>query len=147
MCLGQVFTPELAALVLQTPVVATTLFLQNGSCAELTPTLFQKVVLHFSLTLLHVYRCHLRSSHITDGFLEALSKSVRRTKVWDMVPVDGDRFDVTDDALVERCLQEDAHADEEDMEKVEFLCKGSFTKDLFKRLVEVSTDPSLFLTR
>ncbi|KAH7723028.1 hypothetical protein AAVH_09501 [Aphelenchoides avenae] len=63
---GHVFTPERAALVLQTPIVAGALTL-GGSCAQLTPTQFHEVLLHFAPTSLNMAPCNLRACQITDG--------------------------------------------------------------------------------
>ncbi|KAH7695654.1 hypothetical protein AAVH_14524 [Aphelenchoides avenae] len=136
---GLVFTPELAALVLRTPIVTKFLHLNDGSCAALTSTLFHKLVLHFSPTYLSLNRCRLRASQLSDEFLRTLSNVLR---IWfrEVGPVDGASFFVTDDAIVEFCVHQDVHTDQE-MERLEELTlhNGNFTKDLFKRLVEAST--------
>ncbi|KAH7695645.1 hypothetical protein AAVH_37294, partial [Aphelenchoides avenae] len=133
-----VFTPELAAIVLRTPIVAESLSVIEGNCADLTPTQFHKVVLHFSPTRLCVDRCPLRACQINSEFLRALCKNrVLCSSFSRAGPVDGDSFHVTDDALVEFCAQSDVQIDQEreQLEELE-LQDGSFTKDLFKRLVE-----------
>lgn len=68
---------------------------------------------------------------------------MRRIEFQNMVPVDGDRFSVTDDAIVDFCLRPDGQIDQEANAADEIndeLCveNGSITKGLFKRLVEVS---------
>ncbi|KAH7714708.1 hypothetical protein AAVH_17907 [Aphelenchoides avenae] len=144
---GLVFTPELAALVLQTPVVTLELNIFAGSCAQLTPTHFRELVLHFSPSSLRINTCHLHSSQITDDFLKVLSKNhVRSTWVHELAPVDGGRFGVSDDAIVDFCVQEDPPAGQEGEDAPRpydpfgdlIVCNGNFTKDLIKRLVEAS---------
>ncbi|KAH7698818.1 hypothetical protein AAVH_34084 [Aphelenchoides avenae] len=145
---GLVFTPELLSLVLQTPIVTDTLNLFEGSCVELTPTQFQEVLLHFSPTSLDINTCQLRACQLTDELLRALSKKskkrVRRIKFQNLVPVDGGSFAVTDHVIVDFCTQPDVQGQEEDAVSTRKLCgelvvsNGSFTKNLFKRLVEAS---------
>lgn len=55
----------------------------------------------------------------------------------DRGPEDGDRFCVTDDAVVEFCERQI----EQEGQQLEELCldHGSFSKDLFKRLIQVIT--------
>ncbi|KAH7720482.1 hypothetical protein AAVH_12015 [Aphelenchoides avenae] len=136
-----VFTPALAALILQTLVVSDALRFEAGSCAELTPVQFHNVVRHFSPTSLDIDRCHLHAGQITVGFLRDLrTNRVRQIQFLNMVPVDGGSFPVTDDAIIDFCVQEDApigQARRPDGELV--VCNGTFTKDLFKRLVEASS--------
>ncbi|KAH7704709.1 hypothetical protein AAVH_28094 [Aphelenchoides avenae] len=138
---GLVCTPELAALVLQTPIVTRALFLSQGSYAELTPPQFHKLVLHFSPTDLLFITGPLRASHATDGFIRMLSKNrVLCSSFPFNGPVDGDRFYVTDDAVVEFGVQQDAQLDQEGEELEKLTVRhGGFTKDLFKRLVEASS--------
>ncbi|KAH7702551.1 hypothetical protein AAVH_30289 [Aphelenchoides avenae] len=138
---GLVFTPELAVLVLQTPIVAESLSLFMGSCAELAPAQFHKVLVHFSPTNLFVYGCHLRACQINDEFVRTLSTNrVPCTSLRGREPVDGGSFCVTDDAVVDFCIQENlqVHQEGEQLEELT-LHYGSFTKDLFKRLVEASS--------
>lgn len=141
MCSGLVFTPAFVALVLQAPIVADHLTLWNGSYAKLAPSLFHNFVLHFSPTVLDLDWCHLRASQISDEFLRALHKKrvVCISFPYRPGPVDGDSFCVSDDAIVEFCAQHDVQIDQEEKQlEALALCNGSFTKDLFKRLVEVS---------
>lgn len=67
---------------------------------------------------------------------------MRETLFQDLVPVDGDSFCVTDDALVDFCLQDDVPVgqggDAARMCLELEVNNGSFTKNLFKRLVDVS---------
>ncbi|KAH7702672.1 hypothetical protein AAVH_30170 [Aphelenchoides avenae] len=138
-----IFTPEHAALVLQVPVVADTLSLIRGSCAELATTKLHKVFLHFSPTSLLLYSL-FRACQITDELIRALfTNGVRFASFPKEVPVDGGRFCVTDDAIVELCVQQNIQNRQEEegpVAKLELsLYNGSFTKDLFKRLVEAST--------
>lgn len=129
MCLGLVFTPDLAALVLQTPVVTDWLGFFKGNFAVLAPTQFHEVLVHFSPTSLNITGCAMRASQLMERLLGGISENcVRHAKYQDMVPVYGG---MTDDAIIDFCLLEDVHIGE--------LHKGSFTKELFKRLVEVST--------
>src|SRR5688572_9822320 len=109
-CLGIVFTPELAALVLQAPIVADELRLDaEANCAELTPTQFHEFVLHFSPTSLGFTYSHLRPSQITNGFLRALSiRALSNNRLLRAVfprklPADGGSFCATDDAIVDFC--------------------------------------------
>ncbi|KAH7697353.1 hypothetical protein AAVH_35565 [Aphelenchoides avenae] len=139
---GLVFTPDLAALVLQTPIVAFALCLHDGSCAELTPAQLQEVLLHFSPTKLNIRDCQLRACQLTDELIRALRKnSMQEIFLQNLVPVDGGKFPVTDDALVDFCLQEDVPIGKEavEPESLTVVANGSFTKDLFKRLVEASS--------
>ncbi|KAH7696305.1 hypothetical protein AAVH_36625 [Aphelenchoides avenae] len=146
---GLVITPALATLVLQTPIVAVEINLRGGNGAELTPAQFQEVLLHFSPTALTVRDCQLRACQINDELIRALSKNrMRETLFQDLVPVDGDSFCVTDDALVDFCLQDDVPVgqggDAARMCLELEVNNGSFTKNLFKRLVDansVSTSP------
>ncbi|KAH7723030.1 hypothetical protein AAVH_09503 [Aphelenchoides avenae] len=138
---GFIFTPELAALVLQTPIVADTLTVVAGSWAELTATQFHEVLLHFSTTSLDIQACRLRACQITDDLIRELSKKGLRCATFhnELVPVDGGRFVVTDDAVADFCVQSDEHIAPERVLCGELvLHNGSFTKDLFKRLVEAS---------
>ncbi|KAH7673230.1 hypothetical protein AAVH_42290 [Aphelenchoides avenae] len=138
---GLVSTPELTALVLRTPIVASYLTLSGGSYAELTPAEFHKLVLHFSPTELLLGTCPLRASHVTVEFIRMLSKKRVLCSSFPYVsPVDGDSFYVTDDAVVEFCAQQDVQVlqEREQLEELT-LCRGRFTKDLFKRLVEASS--------
>ncbi|KAH7725295.1 hypothetical protein AAVH_07088 [Aphelenchoides avenae] len=143
---GLVFTPELAALALQTPIVTCALDLHAGSCADLTPAQFHKVLLHFSPTYLNFVDSSLRASQISNELLRALSDNrVRHAKFPNTLPVDGGSFYVTDDAIVDFCVHEDVPIGQERCgptlspsgELV--LYNGNFTKDLFKRLVEASS--------
>lgn len=140
--LGLVFTPAIAELALETPIVARELHFDGGSCAELTPAHLHKLLLHFSPIELKMSKCQLRACQVSDEFVRALIKNrVRRTSFPWVAPVDGDRFHVTDDAVVEFCMQPDVQASEEEGESYWDLVvyKGNFSKNLFKRLVEVST--------
>ncbi|KAH7723017.1 hypothetical protein AAVH_09489 [Aphelenchoides avenae] len=138
-----VFTPQLVALVLQTPIVAGALSFLQGSCAGLTPTQFQDTILHFAPASLNITACQLRASHLTDGLLRALS--MRNVMFSSAVPVDGRKYSVTDDAVVDFCMQDDVSTSQQrDAPKRllygELIMRhGSFTKGLFKRLVEAST--------
>ncbi|KAH7710431.1 hypothetical protein AAVH_22281 [Aphelenchoides avenae] len=142
---GLVFTPALAALVLQAPIVAEALSLVQGNCAELTVTQFNKVLLHFSPTELVIHACQLRACHLTDELIRALSwNGVRHIKFQNLVPVDGGSFAVTDDAIVAFCVQPDVPTSQEGdaVQKGRLhgelvVSNGSCTKDLFKRLVEL----------
>ncbi|KAH7694950.1 hypothetical protein AAVH_37999, partial [Aphelenchoides avenae] len=105
---GLVFTPELAPLLLQTPIFTGVLSFSVGSCADLTPVQFQKVLVHLSPTSMDFTGWSLRSCHVTDELIRALSKNrLRDAKFSNMEPVDGGRFAVTDDAIVEFCVQPD----------------------------------------
>ncbi|KAH7710830.1 hypothetical protein AAVH_21884 [Aphelenchoides avenae] len=134
------FTPELVALVLQAPIVADYLSLSDGSCAKLAPAQFHNVLLHFSPTDLYVGWCHLRACQINDEFIQTLSMNrVLHTSLLRTKPVDGNSFCVTDDAIVNFFVQRDAQLDEERGQREELtVYRGSFTKDLFKRLVEAN---------
>ncbi|KAH7720487.1 hypothetical protein AAVH_12020 [Aphelenchoides avenae] len=142
---GLIFTPDLAAFVLQTPVVSYALRFEAASCAELTTVQFHNVVRHFSPTSLDIDGCHLHAGQITVGFLRDLrTNRVRQIQFLRMVPVDGGSFPVTDDAIIDFCVQEDTPIGQEvgqarslDGELV--VRNGTFTKDLFKRLVEASS--------
>ncbi|KAH7722998.1 hypothetical protein AAVH_09470 [Aphelenchoides avenae] len=135
---GLVFAPELAALVLQTPMLTEELILVESSCVQLTPAQFHKVLLHVSPTSLDMSTCQLRACQLTDELLRALSKNrVRRITCPFPVPTDGGRFAVTDDAIVDFCLQPDAQNSQEGDAPSELMMNnGNFTKELFKRLVE-----------
>lgn len=147
MCLGFVFTSELADLVLQTSIVTDALHFDTASCVELSPTQFHEVVRHFLPTSLDTISCRLRECHITDEFLRALTKNrVRRLTFRNRAPVDGVSFRVTDDIIVDFCVQEDVPtveaagaASKQRLYGELIVCNGRFTKHLFKRLVEVST--------
>lgn len=129
--------------VLQTPILADALNIDAGRCAELTPTQFHQLLLHFAPTSLQVKTCRLHSSQITDESLRALSKAgVRFMRFLSLVPVDGRRFPVSDDAIVEFLVQQDAESGEDGDEAQPWdgelqVSNGSFTKNLFKRLLEV----------
>ncbi|KAH7714138.1 hypothetical protein AAVH_18533 [Aphelenchoides avenae] len=64
---GLVLTPELLARVTQAPIVAGTLSITSpgfdvaGSCAELSPSQFHELLLHFSPTSLDFGGCRLRA--------------------------------------------------------------------------------------
>ncbi|KAH7710681.1 hypothetical protein AAVH_22017 [Aphelenchoides avenae] len=141
-----VFTPDRAAVVLQTPIVCDELILDAASCAELTPIQFHNVVRHFSPTSLDIDRCRLRAYQITDGFLGDLrTNRVRQIVFQNMVPLDGVSFHATDDAIIDFCVQEDVPTfDQEDtcplrLHQELVVCNGTFTKGLFKRLVQASS--------
>ncbi|KAH7723016.1 hypothetical protein AAVH_09488 [Aphelenchoides avenae] len=140
---GLVFTPELAAHVLQTPVVTGSLSLHDVRCAQLTPTQFQELLLRFSPSSLEIKACQLRAYQLTGDLIRALSENrVRRTKFHNFVPVDSDSFAVTDDALVDLCVRSDAQVGRKGFyAPVDELALhgGRFTKNLFKRLVEASS--------
>lgn len=134
-----VFTPALVTHVLEAPITARKLALGVGSCAGLTPAQFHELVLHLSPTFL--FRgCHHRACHVTDGLLRALSNiRVRGITLMNNPPVDGGSFGVTDDAIIDFCVQPGG----EDGELRAFgghlvLHNGSFTQNVFKRLVKVS---------
>lgn len=117
----------------------------GGSCADLTPTQFHKVLLHFSPTKLELLCCHLRACQLTDELLQALIKKRLRNMLFpSTVPVDGGNFCVTDEGIVDFLLQGDIPMDEEE-DPPSRLCgdlrvyNSSPTKDLFKRLVGVSS--------
>ncbi|KAH7722963.1 hypothetical protein AAVH_09433 [Aphelenchoides avenae] len=146
-----VFTPDLAALVRQAPIVVGNFSLVHGSCAELTPTQFHEVILHFSPTSLDFNNSHLHPCHITNAFLRPLSlRALNKDRMLRAVfprkvPVDGGSFCATDDAVVDFCKQPDVEVgQEEDAPKNKkkkayaelTLYHGRFTKGLFKRLVE-----------
>ncbi|KAH7723029.1 hypothetical protein AAVH_09502 [Aphelenchoides avenae] len=142
---GHVFSPERAALVLQTPIVAGALTL-GGSCADLTATQFQQVLVHFGPTSVNLAPCHVRACQITDGLLRALIKKGTRNMLFPIhAPVDGGNFPVTDDAIVDFVVQENAQIGQEGgaaarpilYEQLD-VSNGRCTKDLFKRLVEAS---------
>lgn len=148
-CLGIDFTPAaLSTLVLEAPMIANELTFDSGSCAELTPTQFQALVLHFSPTKLYLgsgpYPPRLLAGQLTDDFLRALTKNrVRKALFPKSKPVDGDVFRVTDDAIVDFCVQPDDAAEEQDLNELKRYAElrvsnGRFTKNIFKRLVEVS---------
>ncbi|KAH7701558.1 hypothetical protein AAVH_31307 [Aphelenchoides avenae] len=131
--LNRVFTPALVGHVLEMPISVRKLDLGAGSCAGLTPAQFHDLVLHLSPDFL-LLGCHLRAGHVTDGLLRALSNNrVRGITLLNNAPVDGGSFGVTDDAVVDFCVQPN-DCDAEGRQLV--LYNGSFTKDLFKRLVE-----------
>ncbi|KAH7698862.1 hypothetical protein AAVH_34039, partial [Aphelenchoides avenae] len=140
------FTPELATLIFQAPIVAHALRIDEGSCADLTPTQFQEVLLHFSPASLDIDGCRLRACQLTDGFIRGLSKArVQCMTFYNLVPVDADNFGLTDDAIVDFCVQDDVQIGQEgdataqrSYEELD-VCNGSFTKELFKRLVEASS--------
>ncbi|KAH7702813.1 hypothetical protein AAVH_30023 [Aphelenchoides avenae] len=139
---GLVFTPELAAIVLQTPIVAGALRLRDGSCAELTPAQLQELLLHFSPTAVNIRSCQLRACQLNDELIRGLRMNrMREIFFQNLVPVDGGNFAVTDDALVDFCLQEDVPIGQGGVvpEMLAMAANGSFTKDLFKRLVEASS--------
>lgn len=121
--------------VLQAPVVARGLTFYAGSCAELTPNEFHEVVLHFTPTLLAFKdSCRLCAGQITDEFIRALlTNGVLRVAFPNELPADGDRFNVTDHAIADFCVQGPYLGFGELA-----LFNGRFTKDLFKRLIEVS---------
>lgn len=133
MCLGLAFTPELAALVLQTPVVTDWLGFFVGSFAALTPTLFQEVLQHFSPTSLNITGCRLRASEVVGRLIGAISEN----------RLDGGSSCMMDDAITDFILQEDVHSGDEGDASTDRpfgelkSSEGSITKDLFKRLVEV----------
>ncbi|KAH7708158.1 hypothetical protein AAVH_24586 [Aphelenchoides avenae] len=136
------FTTAFAKLFLETPVVVQQLRFNAGSFAELTHALFHEVVLYLSPTSLFIYHCHLYAGQITDEFFRALCKNGLLCAFFDsVVPLDGGKFAVTDDAVIDFCMQSDVHVGQEEDEPLGELVldKGNFTKDLFKRLVEVST--------
>ncbi|KAH7714714.1 hypothetical protein AAVH_17913 [Aphelenchoides avenae] len=132
---GLTFTPAIATLLLESPITAHQLSFLTGSCTELTSTQFRDVVLHLSPTSLCLYSCLLRACQINDEFLCSLPKNhVRRASFQNLVPVDGDSFCVTDDAVVDFCMQQDVCVgEEEDAPKPGpvgelVLHNGSFTK-------------------
>lgn len=140
-------------MVLQTPIVCDELILDAASCAELTPIQFHNVVRHFSPTSLDIDRCRLRAYQITDGFLGDLrTNRVRQIVFQNMVPLDGVSFHATDDAIIDFCVQEDVPTfDQEDtcplrLHQELVVCNGTFTKGLFKRLVQVNTRCSMYRT-
>lgn len=143
-CLGIDFTPALAKLVLETPMtVAHRLSIWEGSCAELPPTQFHALVLHCLPYTLYL-GCRLRASQISDEFLGALLKNrVVDVSFPESGPVDGDSFSCSmDDMIVDFCVQSDVPAgqgvNEREPSTALTVRNGSFAKDLFKRLVEVS---------
>lgn len=142
MCLGLDFTPELATLILQTPIAAEKLVLVQGSCTALMSTQFQEVVGHLSPTELEVHDGCFLPCQVTDEFIRELFENRCRRIVFHGY-AGRDRFDVTDDALVDLCMQQDAQIGAEgdglNPASVLSLQRGSFTKDLVKRLVQVST--------
>ncbi|KAH7725823.1 hypothetical protein AAVH_06666 [Aphelenchoides avenae] len=106
-----IFAPEHAALVLQVPIVADTLSLIGGSCAELTATKLRRVLLHFSPTSLLLHSL-FRACQISDELIRALfTNGVRFASFPNKGPVDGGSFCVTDDAIVELCVQIVRHPD------------------------------------
>ncbi|KAH7714717.1 hypothetical protein AAVH_17916 [Aphelenchoides avenae] len=139
-----IFTPALAALVLQVPIVADELSFDDCSCDGLTPAQFRKLVLHFSPTSLDLDTCRLRACQIDNEFLRALFSGRVLCMAFPTVePMGGGSFAVTDDAVVEFCLQPDVPSEEGDAASeigIDELTlqNGRFTKDLFKRLVEAS---------
>lgn len=144
MCLGLDFTPEFAALVLRTPIFADELVLVEGKCVEMAPAQFHEIVQHFAPTSLDISNCRLRTCQISDEFFRALIKNRVRRISLSHPPVDGDGFCVTDDAVIEFCAQHDVSIGQEGDEPEQprrrdlELYHGRFTKDLFKRLIEVS---------
>lgn len=148
LCLGIAFTPELATLVSQTPITARDLCVRAGSCVELTPAQFHALVVHFSPTKLQLgpnpaNAPRLRVRQLDDEFLQALAKNrLRRASLPKSNPVDGDRFIVTDDGIIDFCMQPDEPAgqgvDEQKPYTELLVSNGSFSKDIFKRMVEVS---------
>ncbi|KAH7708166.1 hypothetical protein AAVH_24594 [Aphelenchoides avenae] len=139
-----VFTPAHAALVLQVPIVADELRFVESSCDGLTAAQFRKIVLHVSPTSLDLDTCRLRACQINDEFLRALFNGRVLCMAFPTVePVGGGSFAVTDDAVVEFCLQPDVPSEEGDAASeiaIDELTlqNGRFTQDLFKRLVEAS---------
>ncbi|KAH7693107.1 hypothetical protein AAVH_39863, partial [Aphelenchoides avenae] len=109
-----------------------------------------EVFLHFAPMYVDVTGCHLRACQLTDEFIRTLSKySSRLTMQYGVrgtqygAPVDGGSFYVTDDAVVDFCAQREVGIGNEgealsirEPHGELILCHGSFTKDLFKRLVE-----------
>lgn len=69
-----------------------------------------------------------------------------------MWPVDGGSFHVTDDAIVNFCLEEDVQIDRQEEDAAPkrrphaelHVDNGIFTKNLFKRLIEVSNRRRLY---
>lgn len=148
MSLGIDFTPALAKLVLDVPIVALDL-VYGGSFADLTPAEFRALVFHFSPTELCLTKgsespLQLRANQISDEFLQALTMNrVRRVLFPDAEPMGGGSFSVTDDAIVNFCVQADEPVEQYDEDDGNPYAKlsvsnGTFSKDLFKRLVEVS---------
>ncbi|KAH7723031.1 hypothetical protein AAVH_09504 [Aphelenchoides avenae] len=139
---GLVFTPQLAALVFKTTIVADDLNLHDGNCSELTSAQFQELLLHFSPTSLNIRDCQLRACQLTDELIRGLRKNrMREIFFQNLMPVDGGNFPLTDDALVDFCMQEDIPIDQGavESERLFVVANGIFTKDLFKRLVEASS--------
>ncbi|KAH7708156.1 hypothetical protein AAVH_24584 [Aphelenchoides avenae] len=135
-----VVTPALATLVLESPIVAFRLDIFGGSCAELTPTQLQRILLHLSPSSLWL-GSDLRAGQVSDELVRALKKSgVRRATFTNRAPMDGSRFCVTDDAIIDFCAQPDVQISQEGYAQFKelHLYNGSFTKNLFKRLVEAS---------
>lgn len=140
----------MATLVLETPIIAHQLTFASGSYTELTPTEFRELVVHFSPSSVNLEKCDLRPSQISDDFLRALFKNgVRKTWIKSALPEQDEEtvaFHVTDDAVVDFFAQENDPIGQEG--KVDTsrswrpelaIDNGSFTKDLFKRVVEVSS--------
>src|SRR5688572_985940 len=101
--LGLSFTPELAALVLRTPVTTDWLGFFAGSFAALTPTQFQDVLLHFSPTSLNITGCSMRASQLMERLIGAISEN----------RLDGGSSCMTDDAIIDFSLEEDVQTDKE----------------------------------
>ncbi|KAH7722967.1 hypothetical protein AAVH_09437 [Aphelenchoides avenae] len=137
-----VFTPELAALILESPITVRELCFDVDSCAELTPTQLNKVLQHFSPTVLSPLEGQFRASQISDELVRArFNNGMLEASFPHVAPVDGGCFFVSDDAIVELYMLQDIQVgQEEDEPYVQLeLHNGSFTNYLFKRLVEASS--------
>jgi hypothetical protein len=147
---GITFTPALRTLVLEAPIVVEDLMIFSSNFAELTPDQVHEVILHFSPTDLDLEYNRFHVSQLNDDFLRALIKNrVQRIEFPREQPVGGDRFALTDDAVVDFCVQQDVAQHDEEQDEDEqgaevpyaalTVRHGRFTTNLFKRLVEVMT--------
>ncbi|KAH7713280.1 hypothetical protein AAVH_19394, partial [Aphelenchoides avenae] len=140
---GVTFTPALAALVVEAPIIAHQLRFEGCTFAELTPNEFHELALHFSPTSLKLSSTHHGEGHLADAFLRQLgTKGVRRIEFPRMAS-DGGSCYVTDDAVVEFFVQPDVPVGQGGGPSSEWepygelhLESARFTKDLLKRIVE-----------
>lgn len=73
--------PELATLVLQTPIVTDTLFLRMGSCSELTPTQLHKDLAPFFANFIgHQRLLHPRDTRLQTGSLSTVQELLAARK-------------------------------------------------------------------
>ncbi|KAH7695695.1 hypothetical protein AAVH_37242, partial [Aphelenchoides avenae] len=136
-------TPGISTLFREGPIITRQLNLDGITCATVSPAQFHSFILHLSPSSLRFDGGRFRAEHFSDDLIRALCKNgTTHMHLPNAEPTDGGSYRVTDDAIVEFCVEQDVREGEE-RRGVSSRPFGEIvvhysdtTPNLFKRLVE-----------